>query len=389
VADIRLPCRGLVARLAVASAGVLLAVAALSGPALARSTPLSAMPAISPRTATSYSVHGLLGGVAALSVNNAWAVGETVTANSSRTLILHWNGSKWSPVTNPKPITGGLIAISAESAHDIWAVGFDGSQGEYFLVMHWNGKAWSRQAIPEVNGALDGVAAAGNTVWAVGDSVGEAAFQSVAVSLRLTGGNWSLIPVQVSVPSYLTAVTVTSAGTVWAAGELTGKKYENAVLRWNGKSWVTVQLSLPSHPSYSPSWGGLASGRGGAAFLVGNIEAGYSMRWTGKTWQRTPIPLKNADLDGVSYIPGGTAWAVGNTYETTALRDSGLILHWSGSSWVTAANPPPVIATDGYYLQNVSASSRDNAWAVGEVEPYNAAGLPTTWIMHWNGKTWS
>ena len=38
---------------------------------------------------------GSLAGVAATSGNNAWAVGQTGSAGSIKTLILRWNGSVW------------------------------------------------------------------------------------------------------------------------------------------------------------------------------------------------------------------------------------------------------------------------------------------------------
>jgi hypothetical protein len=38
---------------------------------------------------------GFLSGVAATSASNAWAVGQTGSAGSIKTLIPRWNGSVW------------------------------------------------------------------------------------------------------------------------------------------------------------------------------------------------------------------------------------------------------------------------------------------------------
>src|ERR1700733_2178322 len=46
-------------------------------------------------------VAGKLNGVAAASAKDAWAVGYTAdSAATDRTLILHWNGRRWSPATS-------------------------------------------------------------------------------------------------------------------------------------------------------------------------------------------------------------------------------------------------------------------------------------------------
>ena len=58
------------------------------------------------------------------------------------TLILHWDGSRWSQVPSPN-VSGGanqLFGITAISANDIWAVGTAGGAP---LAMRWNGSDWS------------------------------------------------------------------------------------------------------------------------------------------------------------------------------------------------------------------------------------------------------
>jgi hypothetical protein len=65
----------------------------------------------------------LLFGITAISASNLWAVGVSVN-NHTQTLIEHWNGTKWSIFPSPTPGTnGGLSAVAASSAHNVWAVG--------------------------------------------------------------------------------------------------------------------------------------------------------------------------------------------------------------------------------------------------------------------------
>src|SRR5947209_15989602 len=63
-------------------------------------------------------------GVAAVSASNIWAVGDYNDGpfkHDSLTLIQHWNGSSWSIVSSPNPVTGAynfdrLQAVAAVSA---------------------------------------------------------------------------------------------------------------------------------------------------------------------------------------------------------------------------------------------------------------------------------
>src|SRR5205823_14103918 len=87
--------------------------------------------------------------VSAASATDVWAVGDSQPAVSSgplRTLILHWDGTAWSPVSSPdaSPASTVLNGVSADSAADAWAVGYYISKGvRYALILHWNGTAWS------------------------------------------------------------------------------------------------------------------------------------------------------------------------------------------------------------------------------------------------------
>src|SRR5207248_2376891 len=86
----------------------------------------------------------------ALSSTDAWAVGSFEDSSlTTRTLIEHWNGSRWKIIAspNPDPVQNDLLGVAAVSASDVWAVGFSG-QEKRVLVEHWNGTAWSVVATP-------------------------------------------------------------------------------------------------------------------------------------------------------------------------------------------------------------------------------------------------
>ncbi|MDQ1520822.1 MAG: hypothetical protein QOI55_1895 [Actinomycetota bacterium] len=120
-----------------------------------------------------------LRGVATVSANNVWAVGDSVKdpfdgASVYRTLIEHWNGTSWTVVPSPNIGAGNnsLAAIAARAANDIWAVGyFDDITGSipirHTFIQHWNGTAWSVVASPNAgtgdNWLTSVVAPAGTT----------------------------------------------------------------------------------------------------------------------------------------------------------------------------------------------------------------------------------
>ena len=93
-------------------------------------------------------------GVSAVSTSDAWAVGDYFDSATSvwHTLILQWNGSKWTRIKSPS-LPGGpgqgsfLYAVSADSPSDAWAVG-QWSHGtttvtNQALVLHWDGTSWT------------------------------------------------------------------------------------------------------------------------------------------------------------------------------------------------------------------------------------------------------
>jgi hypothetical protein len=115
------------------------------------------------------------GAVWTLSSTNVWAggVGPGVphppySAHPTET-IEHWDGTSWSIVPSPDPnpqVSNFLSGIAAVSANDIWAVG--NAAGAF--TEHWDGTSWSVIATPSGVGGLNGVTALSDgTVVAVGE----------------------------------------------------------------------------------------------------------------------------------------------------------------------------------------------------------------------------
>jgi hypothetical protein len=191
-------------------------------------------------------------GVAATSVSSAWAVGAEPSSAGQATLILHWNGTKWRRAPSPNPGTHGgeLTAVAAVSAADAWAVGASASSSSSSrtLIEHWNGAAWKQVASPNPETGQDwqdhlyGVAAISATdAWAVGYARYTAGSSAdVPIIEHWNGARWKLVPGSAS-PVDLDAVTGISARDAWAVGDA-GTEH------WNGKAWTRVSIPHALYP---------------------------------------------------------------------------------------------------------------------------------------------
>jgi len=139
--------------------------------------------------------------VAAISPTDAWAVGfygdPQGRFNTAR--VLHWDGMTWAHY--PAPPGGSyafLYGVSADSATDVWAVGWwDASNGSIHpLVLHFDGTAWTQVPAVSPTGGdeFESVAAlAPDDVWAVGSRQPSfAEFQPLIE--HWDGTAWSVVP---------------------------------------------------------------------------------------------------------------------------------------------------------------------------------------------------
>src|SRR4030095_5358257 len=98
------------------------------------------------------SPHNYFYGVAAIASNDVWAVGGygNLTTQAHQ-LIQHWDGQNWIVAPTPTLPTAynELLAISALSSNDVWAVGSSGSEA---LIEHWDGTSWT--VLPNPNPGL-------------------------------------------------------------------------------------------------------------------------------------------------------------------------------------------------------------------------------------------
>src|SRR5205085_876417 len=106
-----------------------------------------------------------LNGVAAISANDAWAVGYEYDANDKLlTMAEHWDGSRWNLVSTPNPGSAQqcgaasyagnmLFAAAAIASNDVWAVGQICTYSTAkTLTEHWDGNTWTVVTSPNEPG---------------------------------------------------------------------------------------------------------------------------------------------------------------------------------------------------------------------------------------------
>jgi hypothetical protein len=373
-------------------------VAAWLGGCLALVLALSAATAPSLPRSSVTSAAGELLGVAAVSPSDAWAVGDTPTSSGApQTLVLHWNGSRWTRVPSPSPGRLSLLnAVSALSPSDAWAVGSysTNTAGGKTLVLHWDGSRWTTVPSPTPE-AVDGSfllsvsALSSCEAWAAGWNYLTGGESSNTLVLRWNGTRWTKAaspnPLRLSV-NELHSVSARTATDAWAVGTyLTVSGVQKTlILHWNGTRWI--RTTSPS-PGGSSALNGVSALSASSAWAVGSTGKTLILHWNGSGWAHVASPGSlGSELNGVSARSAHDAWAVGSALSgSSGGGNRTLVLHWNGTGWASVASPDPG-GTNGNVLNGVLALSPANAWAVGSYLTGGREG--EVLILHWNGTRW-
>ena len=336
---------------------------------------------------------GTLSGVAAISPENAWAVGST---NSGDTLILHWNGKSWQQL----PSTAGtLSAVEATSPENAWAVGSTNTGDT--LILHWNGKRWQRTASPDpgsgqgLSSFLGGVAASsGGTVWAVGNGSNCGCGPGASLIARWNGHTWGQVPT----PTFggginLFGVASLHSSRSWAVG-LSGSgdgPTSGVVLKWTGTGWTRV--AIPGLRGDDGGLFGLAATSRSNAWAVGWESAGGAsagtpkiviLHWKGSTW--TPLIIA-----GSAKIPAGGSGSTTTTATTTTLPPTTTTT--TPSSTTTTTPLPPTSGGSAPTLGSAAWGTALGPYAgisgFGEVAPASFSEGPTAASPQVESISWS
>jgi hypothetical protein len=311
-------------------------------------------------------------GADASDASNVWAVGVVYrpTGGTRQGLVLRYDGAAWRSVPRTG-LPGGeaLRGVDVVSATDVWAVGDRARIGGYdTVVVHGNGTTWTREPTPNGNpggfNSLNGVAAAGGTVWAVGTYVDpNSSINRRKLILQRVGGTWrvSAAPV-VAAYEQLAAVDATGAADVWAVGAATSASGSAPLvpltLRWNGASWVSMRLPTTGSTTLT----GVDARTSSDVWAVGSSSNAdgtqpYVARYDGTSWRRvaTPTIAGGGQLTDVVALSPSTVVAVGRS------NGAPLVLRWNGTSWTRETTP----GSSNPFVTGAAAGGPNAVWAVG------------------------
>lgn len=320
----------------------------------------------------------------------------------------------WQRVPSPNVggatlLTNELLAISATSENDVWAVGWSQAPDappyvRHTLIQHFDGTSWSIVPSPNRQGdyfnvlyAVSGTSA--NDVWAVGMSHGEL-FPSRTLIQHWDGTQWSIVPSPSPADQLneLRGVAAIAPDDVWAVGYLSGAQtqepIDTLVLHWDGAAWTRVPT--PNVGGGANQLLGISAIAADDIWAVGSGAGGpLAMRWNGSVWSLVPVrPNAGASSEFLTGVAGATSndvWAVGQSRGFFSNRASASLRHWDGVHWTdkvcyarSASNPPPDYEGGGpdSYMTGVSAVTGHSVWAVG------AAGAGPL-IRHHDGEAWT
>ena len=163
---------------------------------------------------------------------------------------------------------------------------------------------------------------------------------------------------------------------------------------WNGDRLASARLSNPagrdgyatlsdvSATSPTDVWAAGTSSAHGTPVSYHTLVEHYD----GESWQvmDTPSPSGTSGslLEGIDAVSPTDVWAVG---EPSCPRC--LIEHWDGVSWSILPSPAPGPPGSEQGLSSVTATSADDAWAVGWFTPKNPDSSKGVPVEHWDGSS--
>lgn len=287
------------------------------------------------------------GGVAGVSADDIWAVGNQSTPTALETLIEHWDGSAWSIVPSPNAPGAArtwLTSVAAVSSTDVWAIGHYSMNGytqqHHEIREHWDGTAWtaSLHADDASIASMSSVPGDPNSVWAVGIWYDLCGYQRCPAQLieHWNGSSWERVGSRYA-NGYLYGVLSLPHDTMWAVG------YEE---NYQGFLGPTIR-----HRAF------------------------------GK-WSR--VSRQGMAPDATPVAIGGTS--DDNVWIAAYHMNSGfLVEHWDGTKWTKYQLPQPANTT----VTSVSAGSSTDVWVAGWHQPSGYGGPEYPYLAHWDGSSWT
>lgn len=199
----------------------------------------------------------------------------------------------------------------------------------------------------------------------------------------------------------LLGVETLGANNTWAVGTYYQDEAELTLIQhWNGSTWDVVDSPNPGTTeniltsvaavSANDIWAvGYYVPDGGSIFQT------LIQHWNGAAWTVVPSPNPGVGdnfLQDVTAVSANDVWAVGYYY--TASDKMALLQHWDGAVWTVVPSPTDDLSAESAYggpvshgLNGIEALSVNDIWAVGLYR--DPGNVMQTLTLHWDGTAWA
>ncbi|MDN3356728.1 hypothetical protein [Actinomadura sp. DC4] len=159
-------------------------------------------------------------------------------------------------------------------------------------------------------------------------------------------------------------ITVAPTGSTWAAGyQASGGKSVPLVQHLLSGKWTTVKSPSSTLGEVSA----LSASSSKSVWAFGTTDPGtFAARWNGTAWTRSTMSTGHYFIQDASALSASNVWAVGGDQTKNSF-------HWTGKAWKKVALPAPARAIAGV--------STNHVYAAGTYKSQPA-------VMHWTGTAW-
>ncbi|NIO29118.1 MAG: hypothetical protein GTO29_11265 [Candidatus Latescibacteria bacterium] len=266
-----------------------------------------------------------------ISPNDLYVVGQILGVPTEDPIILHYDGSDWSPMPVPE-MSDNLYGVWGASFNDVYAVGYRGT------ILHYDGFSWSL-AEPVTASSLFGIYGSGpSDIYAVGEN---------KKILHFDGSNWT--------SAWEDKPVCIEAAWAESISRIAGYCRKRSIYIYDNNQW-RESFAVKQYERVE-AFGGTSLDN-----LYASLSTGSIIHFDGTIWSLSADSLSGRQL---------AFWAASQNDIFSV--GTGSIYHYDGTGWNAMMEGEP------FRLHSVWGSSSDNVIAVGD------GGK----ILRYNGTSWS
>ncbi|HEV2376957.1 MAG TPA: hypothetical protein VGS19_32935 [Streptosporangiaceae bacterium] len=336
-----------------------------SAAAIALASGLSAQGAVSSGWRVVFTHHygapsnnSLYTAVAATSTHDAWALGvdNWVNAYSGAPVAEHWNGTSWHSATLPAGLTSTVMAASATSASDVWAVTRFGGD-----ILHFDGTTWSVARHLSGTEELTGVTAfSASNMWVFGGG----GFTTGFGTWHLRGHTWTHVTGD---GGGIESASALSPSDIWAIGSI--KSPEDAIVHYNGTAWQHMTAPVLSGLGFQQVLAEPGDDVWATATPIGNGSQWLLLHFSNGQWTSVSLPFRTTGFGYLAPDGQGGFWLESHAGTAPWVWHRSAAGQWSR----VAASPGEMALVPGttslFGASGVAATTGSNAavWAFGPI----------------------